>query len=314
MDLTVLNNVLHQTEDGCTGRDILTHFSDNLQFCFEFRVIYHTSIYPAATKKYAGIDPALGGLKLPNMGSTIPPMEGPSVHLVADELARFEEQTIRSATGNAKQPLADLEGEEITGVRAVKKRLFLDTPNRHVVVHFLMYGSYRVNADRDLDERLSLECDTDTLNVYSCSVKVLAPDDPELADYDQPDGDVLAPAFDREAAIRSLISRTEPVADILLDQQVFGGVGNIIKNEVLWEVGIHPTMSGSDMAEATATHLTDTAIQWSRDWYRRKKNDKSLDTQIYRADECPECGTAVTREEIGTHDRVTYWCPTCQSP
>lgn len=39
----------------------------------------------------------------------------------------------------------------IDEVRAVKKRLFLDVDHLQVVVHFLIYGSYRLNVARDLD-------------------------------------------------------------------------------------------------------------------------------------------------------------------
>lgn len=241
-------------------------------------------------------------------------MEGPSVHRVADELAGFAGQTIQSATGNAKQPLGDVEGSRIDQVRAVKKRLFLDTTDRHIVIHFLMYGSYRVNEERELDERLSLDCDRDTLNVYSCSVKILDPEASELQRYDQPAHDVLAAEFDRGAAESAISSRDDPVADILLDQDVFGGVGNIIKNEVLWEVGIHPGKPGNELTPDTAQEVVTSAISWAEDWYERKQAGKELRMRIYRADTCPSCGAAVAREELGEHDRVTYWCKNCQSP
>lgn len=240
-------------------------------------------------------------------------MEGPSVHLVADELAGFAGQTIESATGNANQPLGDVKGTRIERVRAVKKRLFLDTADRHIVIHFLMYGSYRVNEERDLDERLSLVCDRDTLNVYSCSVKILDPEAPELRRYDRPDQDVLAAEFNHADATSAIRSRDDPVADVLLDQAVFGGVGNIIKNEVLWEVGVHPEKPGAELTPAAAQEVTESAVAWAKEWYDRKTAGEELRMSIYRADTCPSCGAHVQREELGQYDRVTYWCENCQS-
>ncbi len=238
-------------------------------------------------------------------------MEGPSVHMVADELRPFIGQTIADVGGNADQPLKLLAGEEITDVRAVKKRLFIETPAATAVTHFLMYGSYRVNERRDLDERLRLTCTDDELTIYSASVKVFQPGDEELEDYDDPAADVLSPRFDRERANREL-DADRPVADILIDQDVFGGVGNIIKNEVLWQECIPPRTPGADLSDDERARLTDAAVRWTRDWYRRKHSGDRADTQIYRASECPRCGTDVTREDVGEYDRVTFWCPACQ--
>jgi endonuclease-8 len=37
------------------------------------------------------------------------------------------------------------------------------------------------------------------------------------------------------------------ICDALLDQQIFSGVGNIIKNEVLYRVKLHPENNISDI-------------------------------------------------------------------
>jgi endonuclease-8 len=239
-------------------------------------------------------------------------MEGPSVHRVADELERFEGQTVVRVGGNADQPLERLEGRTVERVRAVKKRLFLDLDPIHVVIHFLMYGSYRVNEARDLDERLSLECDRDTLNVYSCSAKVLADGDAALAEYDCPAEDVLSPAFDAARATETLRSSDRPVADVLIDQSVFGGVGNIVKNEVLWSCGLHPETPGSALDHGAAEDLTTTAVDWTAHWYRTKRDGGDLGLSIYQMGACPECDADLERAELGEYDRITYWCPTCQ--
>lgn len=239
-------------------------------------------------------------------------MEGPSVHRVAEELSNFEGQTVKSATGNAKQPLQKLEDKRIEEIRAIKKRLFLDFASLHIVIHFLMYGSYRVNEERDLDERLSLVCEEDTLNIYSCSVKVLEEGDEELSEYDRPREDVLSEMFDIDQAVKTIMSRDDLIADILLDQNVFGGVGNIIKNEVLWEAGVNPNTIGSNLMEEDSQELAEEAVQWSKYWYETKKNNGNLDMSIYRASNCPNCGSEVIREEIGENNRITYWCPECQ--
>lgn len=241
-------------------------------------------------------------------------MEGPGAHAVADELTRFAGQRVESADGTADQPLARLEGRTIDDVRAVKKRLFLDANDVHVVVHFLMYGSYRVNEARDLDERLELVCEDDALRIYSCSVKVLTDGDPDLAAYDHPEADVLSPAFDREGALAALADRDDPIVDVLLDQSVFGGVGNRIKNEVLWQERIHPETPAAGLSRADRERLVDATVAWTREWYDHKQAGESMTHEVYRHDTCTNCDAAIERADLGDTERVTYWCPTCQPP
>lgn len=198
-------------------------------------------------------------------------MEGPSVHRIADRLRAFESQSIKRVAGNAKQPKKQLQGETITSVRAVKKRLFIETPAATAVIHFLMYGSYRVDERRELDERLSLYCSRDDLHLYSCSAKVLQPGSETLARYDDPAADVLSPRFNRERALQALQSDDRIIADVLLDQNIFGGIGNILKNEVLYATKIYPASRASAVGHGKATKLVDAAVRHATTWYQRKQ-------------------------------------------
>ena len=217
-----------------------------------------------------------------------------------------------SVGGNADQPLEDLVGGRIRSIRAMKKRLFLDLDPFHLVVHFLLNGSYRVNERRDLDERLALECGRDSLNLYSCSVQVLEDGEEELTGYDRPQADVLAEAVDGRRAIETLLTDDRPVADILRDQAVFGGVGNLIKNAVLWAVSLHTLVPGAALDRSTAEELPDQAVRYARYWYRQKKNEGELGMQGYRGEACPACESALERKEFGEYARITDWCPVCQ--
>lgn len=239
-------------------------------------------------------------------------MEGPSVHRIADRLHIFEGQTIQRVAGNAKQPKEQLQGETITTVRAVKKRLFIETSTATAVIHFLMYGSYRVNERRDLDERLSLHCSSDDLHLYSCSAKILQPGSKTLAGYDDPEGDVLSPRFDHTRALQTMQTDNRVIADVLLDQDIFGGIGNILKNEVLHATGIHPASRASAIDQATAENLIDTAVRQADAWYRRKQAGERREWTVYRQQQCPSCGGRLTRHKMGAYDRVTFFCERCQ--
>lgn len=240
-------------------------------------------------------------------------MEGPSVHATADELQVLEGETVEDVSGNAKQPIEQLEGKTVDRVRAVKKRLFIDCGPVHAVTHFLMYGTYRLDEERDNEERLKVRTENHTLNIYSASVKILEDGEDLLDAYDRPSEDVLKPEFDREKAVSELLDRQEVVASVLLDQDVFGGVGNIVKNEVLWDEGIDPRSTTASLPEETASRLVDATVRWAREWYAAKTSDIEKGFSIYYSGECETCGNGLERDDIGEeNERKTLWCPNCQ--
>ncbi|MFB6211663.1 MAG: hypothetical protein ABEI76_09010, partial [Halobacteriales archaeon] len=201
----------------------------------------------------------------------------------------------------------------IDTVRAVKKRLFLDCGDTHAVTHFLMYGTYRLDEERDKEERLRILTGSHELNIYNGAVKVLEDRDELLRDYDRPEEDVLLPVFDREQALTALQERDGVVASVLLDQDVFGGVGNIVKNEVLWQEGIDPRSSAAAIPEEQAEQLVDTAVRWTRKWYAAKQSSVEQPLLAYQKGECASCGGDLERADVGEkHERTTMWCPNCQ--
>ncbi len=61
------------------------------------------------------------------------------------------------------------------------------------------------------------------------------------------------------------------VGDALLDQQIFSGVGNIIKNEVLFRIRVHPECVIGNLPPRLLTKLIHQAKIYSFDFLRWKK-------------------------------------------
>ncbi|NXX47564.1 NEIL2 Endonuclease, partial [Tricholaema leucomelas] len=128
-----------------------------------------------------------------------------------------------------------------------------------------------------------------------------------------PASDILSGEFHRGQALDALHS-PRPICYILLDQRHFSGLGNIIKNEILYLAKIHPLTPGSLLARSVLERLLDYAIQFSSDWLRGKLRGQRLHHQIYLKKQCP-LGHAVMKETFGPSDgfkRLTWWCPQCQ--
>ncbi|XP_021245883.1 endonuclease 8-like 2 [Numida meleagris] len=193
-------------------------------------------------------------------------------------------------------------------------------PGSWLRFHFGMFGSIRANefsrASRankrgdwkDPIPRLVLYFESGGFLVfYNCRMHWCSS---PVAD---PTSDILSAEFHRGQALDAL--RTpRPICDTLLDQRYFSGLGNIIKNEVLYLAKIHPLTQGSLLAQSDLEHLLDCAVQFTSDWLRSKLQGKGLHLQIYQKEQCP-LGHVVMKGTLGSPGgwkRLTWWCPQCQ--
>src|SRR4051812_15077908 len=72
--------------------------------------------------------------------------------------------------------------------------------------------------------------------------------------------DLLADPFDRGEAVRRIRSRgPDPIADVLLNQRVVAGIGNVFKSEILFLAGVFPFTAVAELADATLERLADIA-------------------------------------------------------
>ena len=61
------------------------------------------------------------------------------------------------------------------------------------------------------------------------------------------------------------------VCDALLDQNIFSGVGNIIKNEVLYRIKLHPETLVKNIPAINLTDLIKEARNYSFDFFKMEK-------------------------------------------
>jgi endonuclease VIII len=131
--------------------------------------------------------------------------------------------------------------------------------------------------------------------------------------------DLLAPDFDPAEALRRLRSperATVEIGEALLDQRAMAGVGNIWKNETLWEERVSPFIRVSDLDDATLGRLIATARRLLLGSAHDRESRVRRPSQVYRRTgrPCRRCRTPIAMTRQGTDlPRSTYWCPTCQS-
>lgn len=143
--------------------------------------------------------------------------------------------------------------------------------------------------------------------------------------------DILDPKFDVEAASQRVAQRsTEEIGEVLLDQRIMAGLGNVFKSEVCFVGRVHPFARVGDLSMDQVHRLTAVSHQllranvddssaegFRRSMFRRttERDDPFARLYVYgRAGQaCRRCGTRILSRKQGEHARTTFWCPTCQT-
>jgi endonuclease-8 len=130
--------------------------------------------------------------------------------------------------------------------------------------------------------------------------------------------DLLGDDWNAQRAAENLVADPDrPIAAALLDQRVMAGVGNVYCNELCFISGHLPTSPVSRMADpqrlVARAHdmLTANRWRWNRTTTGNVRHGHELWVYGRRGQPCRRCGTLI--ESDGGGDRVSYWCPSCQT-
>jgi len=237
--------------------------------------------------------------------------EGPSIVILKEQVQPFKGQKVLSIAGNTKVDFNSLVGRKITDFKSYGKNFFICFGKRSVKIHFMLFGSYRINEKKDRPPRLSFHFENGELNFYACSVKLLGEDLNELYDWT---ADVMNKNWDPKKARKKLKAIPGTiVCDALLDQHIFAGVGNIIKNEVLFRIKVHPKTKIGDLPPQKLSALIKEARNYSFDFYEWKKQYVlKKHWFVHTKKFCPRDGTKISKEYLGKTNRRTFFCNSCQ--
>ncbi|MDB5934694.1 MAG: endonuclease [Massilia sp.] len=239
--------------------------------------------------------------------------EGPSLVILREEAARFEGQEIITAEGNttAFEP-ARLIGQPVLSLRTFGKQFIVELPDMAFRVHFMLFGSYRIDERKDRPPRLALGMeDGGELNFYGCSIKEV---DTDLdATYDWT-ADTMSDQWSAARALKKLRAAPDMLAcDALLDQTIFAGVGNIIKNEVLFRIRVHPLSPVGALSPGKLRELVAEARQYCFDFLEWKKAYVLRKHWLaHKKVTCPRCNIKFSKGHLGKSKRRSFFCEKCQ--
>lgn len=110
-----------------------------------------------------------------------------------------------------------------------------------------------------------------------------------------------------------------PVSEVLLDQHVACGIGNVDRSEVLWAVQLSPFAVISSLSVADVQQLVAASARLLRanlnDSRRVTVPSVSSTLGVYgrNGQRCARCGDTVQVKRVGELNRLLYWCPGCQA-
>ena len=279
--------------------------------------------------------------------------EGHTLRKLADDLtAAFAGRRVRvtSPQGRFAADAEQLDGSRVVGADSAGKHLFVEHEGeRFVHVHLGLIGQFDVHAgvvggaagvpdpvgavrlrlvtlDDATDPRPAAYADL--RGAIICDL-VGAARRAEILGRLGPDP--LRPDADPDLAWRRISASPRAIGDLLMDQKVLAGVGNVYRAEVLFRNRIHPLRPGNTlrsgqwramwadlvalMAEGVRTGRIDTVRpEHTPEAMGRapRKDDHGGEVYVYRrtSQPCLVCGTPVRTGELA--GRNSFWCPKCQ--
>ena len=143
--------------------------------------------------------------------------------------------------------------------------------------------------------------------------------------------DPLRPDADPMVAWARIRKSHRPIGDLLLDQAVLAGVGNVYRAELLFRHRIHPLRPGKTLRVGQFRAMWDDLVELMHEGVRTGRidtvhsqhtpeamgrpprvDDHGGEVYVYRrtGQPCLVCGARVrTAEQSG---RNLFWCPRCQ--
>jgi len=237
--------------------------------------------------------------------------EGPSIVILCEQTSQFIGKKILSVSGNSRIDIQRLAGQRVISIRSWGKHYLIELNGFSLRVHFMLFGSYRINERREAEPRLSLHFKKGEINFYACSVQYIEGAIEDTYDWSS---DVMSEKWDARAANTKLLAASSAyVCDALLNQSIFSGVGNIIKNEVLFRIRVQPLSLVGSLPSRKRTELVTQARQYSFEFLEWKKafvlrqhwlaHNKSI---------CPRCNIPFIKGKLGKTQRRSFYCERCQ--
>jgi len=251
--------------------------------------------------------------------------EGPLVHYYASKLEKIlRGQKVQVEFGIRKLKASEpsLRDLRVTVVEAYGKQFRIHfSDHRILLIHLMMWGSWRIFRkgepwDKPRNRARVILCTAthDAVAFSAPIVRLLTQSELEShPQWGHQGPDPLRPDFSRVKFFDLLDAQnSRPIGEVLLDQRVIAGIGNILRIEILFGSHIHPRRQAKALSHEEKEELLRWILRLTQTWIREMGKRKSW-IRIYRKNghPCPRCGERI--EFFRQARRITYACHGCQT-
>ncbi|HEX7869453.1 MAG TPA: endonuclease, partial [Chryseobacterium sp.] len=225
-----------------------------------------------------------------------------------EDLQKFVGEKVTEVSGSEVPENSEIKGEILREIKTFGKQTYLIFDKIIFKVHLMMFGSYSLYKRKDIDTlRLGLTFKDGGMYFYTCVVKVV--DESFLLKIDW-EADIMSDKWNPEKTEKTLKEAPKMmICDALMNQDIFSGVGNIIKNEALFRVEIHPESLIGNLPPKKLKEIIAEARNYGFDFKKWKKaNILSKHFQIYHQKNCPICGAEIIKKDTGKSKRTSFFC------
>lgn len=247
--------------------------------------------------------------------------EGDSIRRDAVKLANLVGQTLARVTTQGLE--RDLEGRTVATVTPYGKHLTIGLDNgTELRVHRGIRGGFRAMTRTEGDAQVARMSPGRASLVVATTTDLYLWRDARTVEIAPRraiqrgvavaalGADIMADGFDPAAAVavaRATSSPARSICDVLLDQRIAAGIGNIFKNEALAACNVAPR---ARLGELTDPQLVALYI----DAHTRMRLPRGPHQVYGRTHQtCRTCSTPLQIASLGETPRWTWWCPQCQA-
>jgi endonuclease-8 len=261
--------------------------------------------------------------------------EGHSVHRTAKQ---FQKLFVGQSTDVTSPQGRFSDAEIISGQKLVKseawgKQLLLHFETAAVRVHLGIYGKWGFKHFEEVPPepygavRARFVANQEVVDLRGPTACEITPFSEIPALFERLGPDPLRPDpknQSQERFVRKVLSRKVSIGQLLMDQSVLAGVGNVYRAELLFRAGVNPYTPGNQLTEQTVagiwTDVVDlmplgvkTGLMLTRDGYLKGRPKKDDRYNVYKREglPCHHCGQSISIALLQA--RKLYWCGKCQA-
>ena len=233
---------------------------------------------------------------------------------------------VSSPQGRFMAGASRLDGQICSSIEAYGKHLVYQFRNDLALhIHLGLFGKFRTAktpvAEPKGEVRVRMISPTHGVDINGPNTCEIL-DRPLLAKLISRIGpDVLRKDAEPDRAFARIAKSKSGIGQLLMDQSVMAGIGNIYRTEILWRQGINPLTPGNAITRADFHRLWKDSVKLLEfgvkanaiitvDGVKKSKSRYGERVNIFNKPHCPACGADIHKFEIAK--RRAFMCETCQ--